>query len=52
MQEINANTLMSDAKFYESYARFDGAENRYETWNEAVDRVMNMHRIHYNNVMT
>jgi ribonucleoside-diphosphate reductase alpha chain len=52
MQEINASTLMSDAKFYESYARFDGAENRYETWNEAVDRVMNMHRIHYNNVMT
>ena len=32
--------LLSDAKFYEGYARFKEDEGRYETWSEAVDRVM------------
>jgi len=52
MQEINTNTLMSDAKFYESYARFNDKANRYETWNEAVGRVMKMHRTRYKDIMT
>jgi ribonucleoside-diphosphate reductase alpha chain len=43
---------MSDAKFYESYARFDEEKQRYETWDEAVERVMNMHRHRYSAVMT
>lgn len=35
---------MADAKFYEAYSRFDDTLNRYETWNESVARVMDMHR--------
>lgn len=52
MQEISASTLMSDSKFYESYARFNEDANRYETWEEAVSRVMNMHRTKYASIMT
>ena len=44
--------LLSDAKFYESYSRFDDDKGRYETWNEAVERVMNMHREFYKEKMT
>lgn len=39
--------LMADAKFYESYARYLPEQQRYETWPEAVDRVMSMHRTYY-----
>ena len=39
--------LMSDAKFYESYARYDDSLQRYETWEESVARVMGMHRTKY-----
>ena len=44
--------LLSDAKFYESYSRYDEDRGRYETWDEAVERVMNMHRDFYKNKMT
>ncbi len=44
---VNARGLMADAKFYESYARFDDDKGKYETWNEAVERVMGMHRFRY-----
>ncbi len=43
---------MSDAKFYESYARFNEVANRYETWDEAVGRVMDMHRTKYKDIMS
>ena len=43
---------MSDAKFYESYARYNEKEERYETWSEAVDRVMSMHKTRYAKKMT
>lgn len=52
MKEVSASTLMSDAKFYESYARFNDGKDRYETWEEAVERVMDMHRTRYSSVMT
>lgn len=39
--------LMADAKFYESYARYDDSLGRYETWEESVERVMAMHRFKY-----
>jgi hypothetical protein len=39
--------MMADAKFYESYSRYDDISGRYETWDEAVDRVMNMHKNFY-----
>lgn len=50
MADISARQLMADAKFFEAYSRFDSNKNRYETWNEAVHRVMNMHRKHLDTV--
>lgn len=44
--------MMSDAKFFEGYSRWDENRDRYETWNEAVSRVMNMHRDFYKDKMT
>ncbi len=44
---MNAKQLMSESKFYEAYSRFDESKNRYETWEEAIHRVMNMHRDYY-----
>ena len=43
----DAKKLLSDAKFYEGYARYITEEGRYETWDEAVDRVMAMHTDFY-----
>jgi ribonucleoside-triphosphate reductase len=51
-QEVNARKLMSEAKFYEAYARYDDNKQRYETWEESVHRVMNMHRNYYKSKMT
>jgi len=28
--------LLSDAKFYESYSRFDEEKGRYETWDDRL----------------
>jgi ribonucleoside-diphosphate reductase alpha chain len=39
--------LLSEAKFFESYARYNEELGRYETWDEAVDRVMGMHHTYY-----
>lgn len=44
---MDARQLMADAKFYESYSRYIEDEKRYETWNESVKRVMDMHRGYY-----
>lgn len=44
--------LLSDAKFYEGYARFKEEESRYETWSEAVDRVIKMHTSFYADKMS
>lgn len=44
--------MMSDAKFFEGYSRWNDAKNRYETWDEAVERVMSMHREFYKDKMT
>ena len=43
--------LMADAKFYMGYARWKD-EGGYETWNEAVERVMNMHKNRYTDELT
>lgn len=51
-KEINASGLMAQAKFYGDYSRFDEAKGRYETWDEAVERVMNMHKEKYAAVLT
>ena len=48
----NTRGMMSEAKFFESYSRFIDSENRYETWDESIERVMQMHRIFYKDKMT
>lgn len=47
---MDASKLMSDVKFYGDYARFDQGE--YESWTQAVSRVMGMHRTMYADKMT
>ena len=49
---VNARSLMADAKFYEAYARYDETKQRYEKWDEAVDRVINTHKIKYKDKLT
>lgn len=44
---VNAAQMMAETKFYESYSRFMEDKGRYETWEEAINRVMNMHRERY-----
>jgi ribonucleoside-triphosphate reductase len=51
-RDINTQSLLAEAKFYDAYSRWDKELNRYETWAESVDRVMNMHRGYYQGKMT
>lgn len=44
--------MLSQSKFYMGYSRWLDAEERYETWDESVSRVMNMHREKYKEKMT
>ena len=44
---VDTRTFLSETKFYDGYSRFKEDDERYETWHEAVDRVINMHRNHY-----
>jgi ribonucleoside-diphosphate reductase alpha chain len=50
--EISTTKLLSEAKFFDSYSRWDDDLGRYEAWDESVDRVMNMHRKKYADKMT
>ena len=40
---LDMRDFLSQTKFYESYSRYIDDENRYESWDESVDRVMAMH---------
>lgn len=51
-KEKDTKRLMSQTKFYEGYSRWNDEMNRYETWEEAVSRVMNMHRSYYSAKMS
>ena len=51
-KDYDLRATMSDTKFYEGYSRWDDEKERYETWEEAVTRVMNMHREYYKEKMT
>lgn len=51
-RDADTRALMSQTKFYEGYSRWDDGNNRYETWEEAVTRVMNMHRDYYKDKMS
>lgn len=44
--------MLSESKFYMGYSRWDEDKSRYETWEEAVERVMQMHRTKYADKMT
>lgn len=52
VKETDARSVMSQSKFYEAYSRWNDAEDRYETWDESVSRVMNMHREYYKDKMS
>lgn len=51
-KEVDTRSVMSQTKFYEGYSRWDESKERYETWEEAVSRVMNMHRDYYKEKMS
>ena len=51
-QENIGKKMLSESKFYMGYSRWDEVKNRYETWDEAVERVMNMHREKYKSKMS
>lgn len=44
--------MLAESKFYMGYSRWDENKNRYETWEESVERVMQMHRDKYKSKMT
>lgn len=44
--------MLSESKFYMGYSRWVDVENRHETWEESVHRVMQMHREKYADKMT
>jgi len=50
--DTRGKEMMAEAKFYMGYSRWDEAKGGYETWDEAVTRVMNMHRQKYAAVMS
>jgi ribonucleoside-triphosphate reductase len=51
-KENSASKLMSMAKFYGDYSRFNEETGTYESWEQAVERVMNMHKEKYAAVLT
>jgi ribonucleoside-triphosphate reductase len=51
-QEFDMRNFLSDSKFYEGYSRYNDKTKMYETWEESVSRVMNMHREYYKDKMT
>lgn len=51
-QDVDLRALMSETKFYEGYSRWDESKERYETWEESVSRVMDMHRDYYKDKMS
>tara|TARA_Y200000002_G_scaffold352928_1_gene331991 strand:- start:431 stop:2647 length:2217 start_codon:yes stop_codon:yes gene_type:complete len=45
---VDTRKFLSETKFYEGYSRYIEEDGRYETWDEAVDRVIDMHSKNYN----
>lgn len=39
--------FISELKLYSDYLKWDDLQGRYETWEEAVDKVLNTHRMKY-----
>ena len=51
-QITDGKKMLSESKFYMGYSRWLEVEQKYESWDEAVSRVMNMHREKYADKMT
>lgn len=49
---MDAKQMLSDSKFYMGYSRWDEHKQGFETWHEAVDRVLDMHRTKYKDKLT
>lgn len=47
---VDTRKFLSETKFYEGYSRYIEEENRYESWEEAVDRVIDMHEKNYKDI--
>jgi ribonucleoside-diphosphate reductase alpha chain len=43
--------FLSDLKLYSDYLKFDEEKGRYETWEEACDKVFNTHRMKYGSIV-
>lgn len=52
MTKQNTKEMMAQSKFYMGYSRWVEKDQRYETWEESVSRVMQMHREKYKDKMT
>ena len=50
--EFDTRDMLADVKFFEGYSRYREDLGRYETWEESVDRIMDMHRRKYADVMS
>lgn len=51
-QTQNTKEMMAQSKFYMGYSRWIEDKSKYESWEESVKRVMNMHREKYAGKMT
>lgn len=51
-QSVDGKKMLADSKFYMGYSRWSDEKARFETWGEAVDRVLDMHRQKYKGVMS
>ncbi len=49
---VNGREMAAQSKFYMGYSRWLDDKQKYESWDEAVSRVMNMHREKYADKMT
>lgn len=49
---ISGKQMLSDARFYMGYSRWDEENGKYESWEDSVKRVMQMHRQKYADKMT
>jgi len=50
--QVDSRAMMSNAKFFDGYSRWSETTNKYETWDESVSRVMDMHRGYYSDKMS
>lgn len=52
MEVVTGNKMLSESKFYMGYSRWVDETQSYETWEDSVARVMDMHREYYAKKMT